>query len=120
MGWVEDGETTESTTDQLFSGRDHSYGFEYTVNGVTRPAGAHTVYHPSFYSVDFAEDNLFGLPAGPRDVTMVGSFVMLEPFEAGEHQLMVANELYSPDGGHAHAYAISRLTVTDAAAALAD
>ena len=120
MGFVEDGDTVEATTQQFFSGQEHSYGFEYSVNGVSRPAGAHTVFHPAFYTVDLAEDNLFGLPAGPREVTLVGSFVMLEPFEAGEHQVMVANRTYHPELGDARAYAISNLTVTDAASALAE
>jgi len=50
----------------------------------------------------------------------VGSFVLLEPFEPGDHQVMVENRLYTPENGAARARAISNLTVTDAASALAD
>ena len=37
---------------------------------VTVPVGSHLTLQPDLYSVDFAEDNLFGLPAGPRDVLL--------------------------------------------------
>jgi hypothetical protein len=71
---------------------------------------------PDLYSVDFAEDNLFGLSAGPRDVLLASLTVaMLEPLEPGEHALTVKNTNFDPglnDGGSQFADAVSILTRT--------
>ena len=116
MDIVGPGESVDDAMQRYGVIPDHSHGFEFTIDGVTRPAGFHTIYHPSFYTVDLAEDNLFELPAGPREVSLFGSFVMLEPFEPGQHEVVVENHLYSAEVGEMSARAISSLTVTDAAA----
>ena len=68
------------------------------------------------YSVDFAEDNLFGLTAGPRDVLLAGIVtVLLEPLEPGVHELTVKNTNFDPslsDGDMQLADAVSNVTLT--------
>lgn len=112
----EEGGTPESVTLDLDGRFAHSHGFLFSVDGKSTPAGGHTIYRPSFYDVDLPEDNIFGLPAGEREVTMVGSFVMLEPFPPGTYEIIVQNSLFHPADGEATATAISTVRVTDAAA----
>lgn len=113
----EEGETPESVTLELDGRVAHSYGFSFSVDGVTTPAGGHTIHRPSFYTVDLPEDNYFDLPAGPREVTLVGSFVILEPFPPGTYEIIVQNTAFHPSDGEATATAISTLRVTDATTA---
>lgn len=96
LGWVDDGATREDTLDEVYSLQNQFYGFEFTLDGVTVPVGSPMSFQPEFYSVELAEDNLFGLSAGPRDVFMMGAFVMLEPLEPGEHALTVKNTNFDP------------------------
>jgi hypothetical protein len=119
IGFVEpeNGETRENLMEATVSDQGHSYGFEFTVDGVTTPGGAQTIVVPEYYTVELADDNIFKIPTGPRDVFLMGSFVMIEPLPAGDHQLMVENRFFHPADGHSRARAISNLTVTDPVAA---
>ena len=115
LGWVEDGQTQADRLAQLYTGYNHTHGFEFTLDGETLPVGGHLGFEPDFYSVELAEDNLFGLPAGPRDVFMVGSFAMLAPLEAGQYSLTVKSSELDPVVGSADTIAIAQLEVVDAA-----
>ena len=113
--WVEDGETQEQELDALYDLQLQFHDFEFTLDGVTVPVGSFLSFPPEFYEFDFAEDNLFGLSAGPRDVYLTGSFAMLEPLEPGEHMLTMKNTMFDPnpvDGGLQVADAVSNLTLT--------
>ena len=114
VGWVDDGQTQEERLAQLYSGFTHNHGFEFTLDGRTLPVGGHLGFEPDFYSVELGEDNLFGLPAGPRDVFMVGYFALLEPLEAGEHSLTVKSSLLDPERGTVDTVATATLDVADA------
>ncbi len=96
VDWVDDGETREQALDALYAMQLQYYNFEYTLDGVTVPVGSFLSFQPDFYSFDFAEDNFFELPAGPRDVYLTGAFAMLEPLEPGEHALTVKNTNFDP------------------------
>lgn len=116
LGWVEDGQTAADRLAQHYGRPSHLHGFEFTVDGQTVPAGDQTIFQPALHTVELAEDNVFGLTAGPRDVFVNGSFVMLEPLSPGEHEITVRNRIFDPEHGTADAIAISRVTVTDATA----
>ncbi len=113
LGWVDDGQTQDERLADLYTGFSHWHGFEFTLDGETLPAGGHLVFEPDFYTVELADDNLFGLPPGPRDVFMVGAFVMLEPLDAGQHTVTAKGSLFDPELGTADTVAIATLNVTD-------
>ena len=116
IDWADDGQTGEQMLDEFYDPHYQFHGFEFTLDGVTVPVGSHLTLQPDLYSVDFAEDNLFGLPTGPRDVLRAGlTVVMLEPLEPGEHALTVKNTNFDPglaDGVEQFADAVSILTLT--------
>lgn len=115
IDWVDDGQTKEQALDEFYDPRYQSHGFEFTLDGVTVPVGNHMYFPPDFYSVDIPEDSFFGLPAGPRDVFLAATFVMLEPLEPGEHTLTMKNTNFDPglnDGERQIADAVSNLTLT--------
>lgn len=116
IDWADDGQNSEQMLDEFYDPHYQFHDFEFTLDGVTVPVGSHLTLPPDLYSVDFAEDNLFGLPAGPRDVLLAGLTVaMLEPLEPGEHALTVKNTNFDPglnDGGSQLADAVSILTLT--------
>ena len=53
------------------------------------------VINPGF-TIEYAEDNLFGLPAGSWDAAMGGWFVMIPPLEPGPHTIVVRDYLDDP------------------------
>jgi hypothetical protein len=116
IDWADDGQTGEQVLDEFYDPRYQSHGFEFTLDGVTVPVGSHMGLPPDLYPVDFAEDNLFGLSAGPRDVLLAGITVaMLEPLEPGEHAMTVKNTNFDPghnDGDSQLADAVSNITLT--------
>lgn len=116
IDWADDGQTSEQVLDEFYDLHYQSHGFEFTLDGATVPVGSHLSLGPDLYSVDFAEDNLFGLSAGPRDVFLAGlTFAMLEPLEPGEHVLTVKNTGFDPglaDGGEQFADAVSNVALT--------
>ena len=116
IDWADEGQPSEQMLDEFYDPHYQFHGFEFTLDGVTVPVGSHLTLQPDLYSVDFAEDNLFGLPAGPRDVLLAGlTVVMLEPLELGEHELTVKNTNFDPglaDGDMQFADAVSNLTLT--------
>ena len=63
IDWADDGQTGEQVLDELYDLHYQSHGFEFTLDGVTVPVGSHMALQPDVYSVDFGEDNLFGLSA---------------------------------------------------------
>jgi hypothetical protein len=116
IDWADDGQASEQLLDEFYDPHYQFHGFEFTLDGVTVPVGSHLTLQPDLYSVDFDEDNLFGLSAGPRDVLLAGlTAVMLEPLEPGEHELTVKNTNFDPglvDGDEQFADAVSILTLT--------
>ena len=116
IDWADDGQTSEQMLDEFYDPHYQFHDFEFTLDGVTVPVGSHLTLQPDLYSVDFAEDNLFGLLAGPRDVLLAGStFAMLQPLEPGEHELTVKNTNFDPglaDGDEQFADAVSIVTLT--------
>ncbi len=116
IDWADDGQTGEQMLDEFYDPHYQFHDFEFTLDGVTVPVGSHLTLQPDLYSVDFAEDNLFGLPAGPRDVLLAALTVaMLEPLEPGGHELTVKNTNFDPglnDGDSQFADAVSIVTLT--------
>lgn len=116
LGVVEDGQTQEDRLEQLYADQvQHNYGFEFTLDGQTLPVGGHLSFEPDFYTVELAEDNVFGMPGGNREVFMVGYFALLEPLEAGQHSLTVRSSVLHPERGTGDTVAIADLDVVDAA-----
>ena len=115
IDWADDGQASEQMLDEFYDPHYQFHGFEFTLDGVTVPVGSHLTLPPDLYSVDFAEDNLFGLPAGPRDVLLAGlTAVILQPLESGQHELTVKNTNFDPglaDGDQQFADAVSIVTL---------
>lgn len=116
IDWADDGQPSDQLLDEFYDPHYQFHDFEFTLDGVTVPVGSHLTLQPDLYSVDFTEDNLFGLTAGPRDVLLAGlTAAMLEPLEPGEHALTVKNTNFDPglaDGDMQFADAVSNVTLT--------
>ncbi len=112
---IGDGATRDSALEDWYRHPESSYGFEFVLDGARTPIGDAFAFHPEFVTVDLAEDNFFGLPPGPRDTFIAGTFVMIEPLEVGDHRMSTANKVFSPQWGHEDARAYHDITVVDPA-----
>jgi hypothetical protein len=91
-----EGETHESLLAQCTEIIDQQKNLKLTIDGnQVRNLERNRVTNPSFFTVDFPENNIFEpTPAGSYDAVADGYWVLIEGLSAGEHDITVVGKLH--------------------------